>query len=123
MKRLLSVFFCLLILAGCASINLNRVKGIRGEYAPKATENGVLFSIKVPEATLVTIAGNFNGWDGQVTPMTKDVGGVWSIELPLEKGQKYYYKFLVDGFWIADPDNTNTVSDGGNGVNSVVEIK
>ena len=108
--------------AAIAKLDLNRTKGIRGEYAPKVTDKGVVFSMKMPEATLVTIAGSFNGWNPRVTMLTAD-NGIWTITLPLKKGQKYLYKFVVDGYWIADPDNPDTVSDGYGGANSVVAVK
>jgi hypothetical protein len=43
--------------------------------------------------------------------------------MDLKKGKTYYYKFVIDGYWVADPDNPDTVSDGMGGVNSVLDLK
>lgn len=122
MKKYLLLFVVLFFVSCGGGINLNRVKGITGEYAPKIVADGVEFSINVPDATYVTIAGNFNGWNPRVTELSKNDSGIWSIKLTLKLGKKYYYKYVVDGYQLADPDNPNTVSDGYGGVNSVVEV-
>lgn len=122
--RLLLFIIPVLFTCGCSqSVNLNRVKGIIGPNAPIISEKGVLFKILAPEAVLVTIAGNFNGWNSLTTPLDKSTNGIWSILLPLPKGQKYYYKFVVDGYWIADPDNPDTENASGSGVLSIVNVK
>jgi 1,4-alpha-glucan branching enzyme len=124
MKHIIAALIISGLLAACApGIQLNRVKGVRGEYAPVHTADGVRFSIKAPEAELVTIAGNFNGWNSYATELEKGAEGIWSIVIPLQQDRRYYYKFLVDGFWIADPDNPDTVSDGHGGVNSIIHAQ
>ncbi|NNF07949.1 MAG: hypothetical protein HKN21_14390, partial [Candidatus Eisenbacteria bacterium] len=60
----------------------------------------------------VSVAGDFNGWNGTATPMTKS-GDVWSVVVSLGPGT-HEYKFVVDGQWVADPDNPTTVGDFGN---------
>lgn len=113
-----------LLAASCArTVNLNRVKGVRGPGAPAVTENGVRFSLFAPDAFLVTVAGNFNGWDSQASPLTKDQSGLWTATLPLKPGQKYYYKFFLDGYAIADPDNPEFEPDGSGGTRSVVVVR
>ncbi|RMG81799.1 MAG: hypothetical protein D6707_04170 [Bacteroidetes bacterium] len=113
-----------LLLFSCATnVDLNRVRGIRGKYYPHIENNDVIFSIYAPDATIVSIAGNFNGWNPQVNEMKKNDNGVWSIALPFKPGKAYYYKFVVDGYWVADPDNPNTVPDGFGGKNSVFKME
>ena len=123
-SHILTVLALVTGLISCApEIQLNRVRGVRGPNAPVITSEGVLFSIDAPDATLVTIAGSFNGWNTYATELTKNDAGVWSIMLPLQPGRRYQYKFLIDGFWIADPDNPDTAPDGHGGVNSIIHIK
>lgn len=114
----------LLLLASCASrtVELNRAKGVRGPNAPLVMQSGVKFSVAAPDASFVNIAGSFNGWNQKSTEMKKRADGVWEITLPLTPGVKYLYKFVIEGFWVADPDNPDTTPDGMNGVNSVIEI-
>ncbi len=124
MKIIISTIIMLILLLSCSeTLNLNRVKGIRGSFAPVVTGEGVIFSILAPGASFVTIAGNFNGWNSQTTPMTKKIGGVWTITLPLEKKRKYNYMFVIDGYWVADPDNPVTENNGNGSVNSVIVLK
>ncbi|AIE85612.1 alpha amylase N-terminal ig-like domain-containing protein [Fimbriimonas ginsengisoli] len=68
----------------------------------------------------VTIAGTFNGWDKNATPLRLS-GGAWSISLPLRPG-KYRYKFVVDDQWITDPKAQANEGDGNGNVNSVLVI-
>lgn len=61
----------------------------------------------------VSIAGRFNGWSPTATPLRDPDGdGVWTAEIAAEPGQ-WPYKFVVDGNWILDPANPDTVDDGG----------
>ena len=124
MRNILFLILCLTACYGCTqNVQLNRVQGIRGPLAPVVLDGFVLFAVSAPDASLVTLSGNFNGWDSQITPMKKDSTGIWSVKLPLTKGRKYYYKFVIDGFFLADPDNPDTVPDGFSGVNSVINVK
>ncbi|OHD56547.1 MAG: hypothetical protein A2014_04445 [Spirochaetes bacterium GWF1_49_6] len=112
------------ILTSCGqTLNLNRVNNIKGPNYPAVTDTGITFAVAAPEATLVMLAGNFNGWNKQANPMTVSSNGVWSLVMDLKKGKTYYYKFVIDGYWVADPDNPDTVSDGMGGVNSVLDLK
>lgn len=78
---------------------------------------GIRFTLSDPLAGSVHLAGDFNGWNGTANPMTaKD--GVWSVVVKFPEGQ-HQYKFVVDGQWIADPDNPVTAGDFGN---SVVQV-
>lgn len=52
-------------------------------------------------AESVTLVGNFNNWDMWGLPLKKVDGG-WMNRIDLEPGS-YYYKFIVDDMWTADP--------------------
>ena len=118
------ILFLSVLIASCAqTVRLNRAEGIRGPNAPAVQTDGVLFRIEAPRAELITIAGNFNGWNAQANELAKNADGVWSVVLPLKRAGKYQYKFVVDGYWVADPDNPDTEKDGSGGVNSVLIIK
>ncbi|NPV01064.1 MAG: hypothetical protein HPY53_06760 [Brevinematales bacterium] len=112
------------LLTSCGqTLNLNRVNNIKGPNYPVVADTGITFAVAAPGATLVMLAGNFNGWNKQANPMTVSSNGVWSLAMELKKGKTYYYKFVIDGYWVADPDNPDTVSDGMGGVNSVLDLK
>ncbi len=54
---------------------------------------GVSFAVWAPNATQVSLAGNFNHWDGRYHPMRSlGASGVWELFVPgLEAGQLYKY--------------------------------
>ena len=51
--------------------------------------------------------------------LEKGKDGIFRTTLKLPPGT-YQYKFVVDGTWVADPANPETVDDGYGGVNSVL---
>lgn len=60
------------------------------------------FVCHAAEATNVFLAGTFNNWDPQASPMHRNPQGGWQIALNLAPGQ-YEYKFVVDGKWCCEP--------------------
>lgn len=69
----------------------NSVRTIRNK-------NEIPFCCQAPEAKAVFLAGTFNGWNCEATPMQRQADGSWSVSLRLPSGY-YEYKFLVDGSW------------------------
>ena len=57
--------------------------------------DGVTFAVWAPNASQVSVAGNFNHWDGRYHPMRSlGASGVWELFVPgLQEGE--LYKFLV----------------------------
>ncbi len=74
-------------------------------------------------AQTVNLAGSFNGWSSDATPMSDPDGdGAWEITLDLPDG-KYQYKFVVNGgTWITDPNNPKGAPDGYGGSNSIITV-
>lgn len=85
------------------------------------TKQGVKFFYEAPNAGQVSVAGEFNDWNTSAHIMKMNNDGVWEIVIPLDSGA-YMYKFVVDGNWVADPDNPKQQDDGYGGVNSLVEV-
>jgi hypothetical protein len=83
--------------------------------APEKVAGGIRFTYTDPNAGTLGWAGEFNGWNGTATPMAKDAKGVWSVVIALPAGE-HQYKFVVDGQWVADPENGATAGDMGNSV-------
>ncbi|WP_455383584.1 isoamylase early set domain-containing protein [Salinispira pacifica] len=84
----------------------------------------VTFRLAAPEATSVSLVGDFNSWQDDSFKMTDDRhDGVWEITIPLRRGRVYTYNFLIDGDrWISDPDSLYQVKDGFGGEKSVIQL-
>ncbi len=59
------------------------------------------------DAKEIAIAGTFNFWAPNADFLVKNEEG-WFTELEIEPG-KHAYKFVIDGKWVLDPNNPNTV--------------
>ena len=91
-------------------------------YGVRATEDGVVFVAHAPEADNVMLAGDFNNWSPQSTPMVRGDGdGRFKALLPLSPG-KYCYRYVIDGQWCHDPHNERVETNPFGELNSVIEI-
>jgi len=91
-------------------------------YGVRQIADAVMFTTLYPRASTVQIAGDFNNWQPEQTPLTKIAdNGVWQIKLPMTKG-KYRYRLVVDGQWQQDPYNETTESNPYGELNSVLEV-
>ena len=102
---------------------LNTAAKLSDYYGVSQVEDAVVFVTLYPRASSVHIAGDFNNWQPEQTPMQK-VGesGIWQTEMNLLPG-RYRYRLVVDGQWQQDPYNELTESNPFGGFNSVVEVK
>lgn len=79
----------------------------------------VHFSLKgYSDAHSVNVAGDFNNWNPEELSMTKSEGG-WELDYVIAPGN-YQYKFIVDGKWVQDPENSLQVDDFNGGFNSLL---
>ena len=63
----------------------------------------VRFSVDMPNAQKVFLAGDFTDWEKNARPMRRSkAGGPFVATLTLPEGT-HEYKFIVDGNWHADP--------------------
>ena len=86
--------------------------------APRA----VKFVLIAPQATNVSVVGDFNGWDSSATPM-KTADGTWTAFVPLEPGL-HTYSFVVDGtHFVSDPAAPIAPDDGFGHRSSVVLVR
>lgn len=77
--------------------------GVHAPSAPMPTADGVLFTLKAPEARRVQVAGDFNAWMPEGNEM-QFASGVWRKIIALTPG-RYRYRYVVDGQWRTDPMN------------------
>jgi hypothetical protein len=91
------------------------------ERFPALEEQEVELTYFDSEAKTVQVAGTFNGWRAEATPLEPDGRGEWSARLTLKSGQ-YEYRFVVDGRWSDDPRAALTAANPYGGVNSVLKV-
>ena len=86
-------------------------------FTGKIIQKGIFFSYGSslsPGVKKVSLAGNFNNW--LEIPMQRNRLGIFFYILPVKADQKqrpniYRYKFVVDGAWQHDPNNSYRASD------------
>lgn len=91
-------------------------------YGVHQIDGKMVFHTLYPRAQTIQIAGDFNGWNPESTPMQK-VGdtGQWQLQLPLDKGT-YRYRLVVDGQWQQDPYNELTEMNPFGEMNSLMRV-
>jgi 1,4-alpha-glucan branching enzyme len=71
-------------------------------YSAKNMAKPVNFFCAAPEATEVSLIGDFNDWQPDSHPMIQQPDGSWHLVVPLNHGH-HHYQFLVDGKPTLDP--------------------
>jgi hypothetical protein len=85
-------------------------------------EREVTLELEDEDATKVALVGDFNDWNKESNPMTKE-NGVWKCTVSLKAG-KHEYQFVVnDTDWVVDPKSDKNVKNKFEGQNSVIEVK
>ena len=84
-------------------------------------DNRILLELIKPEAKTVCVAGSFNEWNPQKTPLSPRGNGRWAGDLSVKAG-RYEYLFVVDGQWLPDPNAKESVQNPFGGKNSVLVV-
>jgi 1,4-alpha-glucan branching enzyme len=95
---------------------MNNFKGRPSVFMNRNNESVFVLRDAPSSASKVILSGNFNDWSTSRTVMKKTDTG-WVATMNLIPG-KYLYKFIVDGKWIQDYNNTLREPDGHGGNNS-----
>ncbi len=90
-------------------------------HGPQVTAAGVCFEADFPRARSVRITGSFCDWSAKGLPLEHRQDGTWECHLELDSGE-YEYRFIVDGAWLPDPHNTETIANEFGGANSKVIV-
>jgi 1,4-alpha-glucan branching enzyme len=91
----------------------------------KKARKRVIFKIHAPGAQSVTVAGTFNDWNMESSPLKKDKKNgddVWQRIVYLEPGE-YKYRFVVDGSWCDDPDCPERMGNEFGTFDSIVRVQ
>jgi hypothetical protein len=74
-----------------------------------------------PGAKQVAVAGDFNDWKPERTPLSPIGNGRWVGDLNVKPG-RHEYLFVVDGQWVPDPNARENVQNPYGGKNSVLIV-
>lgn len=82
----------------------------------------VEFVFLAPEASSVSVTGDFVDWDPDGVAMRRGAGGQWVAQVQVVPGV-HHYVFVVDGVeWRPDPNAAQQVDDGFGQRNSVLLV-
>ncbi len=105
-----------------------KINETTGSSGKKPSSSGgeareITFTIDRPDASEISLIGEFNNWSPESAPMKLTGSGMWSVTVLLPPGT-YSYKFLVDRKQkLPDPAATGSEPDGFGGTNSVKKVK
>ena len=95
----------------------------RAPAAPPAyavnPDRTVTFRLRAPEATAVTVSGDFTQ---TAVPMTKAADGTWSVTTTTLRPAIYEYRFSVNGVLTNDPSNP-LINPGDRSSSTMFEVK
>src|SRR5664280_523890 len=106
---------------------------LNGEVAPVAAGKPVIVKAETPKpprvvlelvnpaAKQVFVAGSFNNWQPEQTPLAPAGNGRWEGDLKVRPG-RHEYLFVVDGQWLPDPNAKESVENPFGGRNSVLTV-
>lgn len=69
------------------------------------------FEVYAPTAREVFLIGEMTHWRDEKIALRRDADGFWRQQIRLRSGQ-WFYKFEIDGEWVADPANPLRAEDG-----------
>ena len=81
----------------------------------------VVLELVNPAAKQVAVAGSFNNWQPEQTPLRPAGNGRWAGDLKVGPG-RHEYLFVVDGQWLPDPNARESVANPFGGRNSVLTV-
>jgi len=96
-----------------------RMDEILKKNLPKLNE--IVLSVKAPQAREVYVAGEFNNWKLDENSKMEQNNGSWSKRLKLDNG-KYRYRFVIDGDWVEDSNNSRKELNPYGTMDSLLEV-
>ena len=96
---------------------------VAAKTRPTASSKANRISLELikPDAKNVFVAGSFNGWKPETTPLMRLGNGRWAGDLAVKPG-RHEYLFVVDGQWLPDPNARESVQNPFGGRNSVLVV-
>lgn len=80
----------------------------KAETAPQVDPaKEIVFTIDAPNARDIFVVGDFNHWKiNESSRLARATDGKWEKRMRLAPGNKYKYKYIIDGEWTVDSQNS-----------------
>ncbi|RKX76819.1 MAG: hypothetical protein DRP87_10820 [Spirochaetes bacterium] len=124
------VFFLLIVISAPAhTVEVDdfdlymKITGLRTDGAPEIFKNWIIFTYR-PDQPVRFVGASFSDQDfRKLHSFVKNEHGVYVLPYPLPSGvETLFYRLVVDGLWIKDPNNSSTARDRYGVELSVIEI-
>jgi glucoamylase len=89
---------------------IDKIKAAK--QSPLITADGMAVIFYRGTAQNVQLAGDLTSWNPGRIFLQKIADDLWAVQLDLPPTARSEYKIIVDGKWILDPDNPNTIDNG-----------
>lgn len=86
------------------------------------TKQSVKFTFNHDIEGPVFVAGSFNGWNTEATPMKKNRKGQWTATVKLTPGE-YQFRYFADGHWYTDYAAGGLAPNGAGEFNSLIRVE
>lgn len=73
-------------------------------------------------ADRIYVSGTFNHWSEHALPMVQERDGVWRARLNLPLGQRYEFRYVIDGRWQTDYHADGFTENRYGSHNSIVDL-
>jgi hypothetical protein len=73
-------------------------------------------------ADRIFVSGTFNDWNERTLPMQQDRDGIWRAQLELPLGQRYEFRYVIDGRWQTDYHADGFTENSYGSHNSIVDL-
>jgi 1,4-alpha-glucan branching enzyme len=94
---------------------------------PSTNKGKVVVTFEIPGAVWaerIHLVGEFNDWDSDSLPFQRQRHGNWQIEIELDAGREYRFRYLFDGDqWSTDWQADKTVPNPHGSYDSVVVVE
>ena len=88
----------------------------------KSLSREIRFAVDAPAAKDIYIVGDFNHWKmDEKSRLSRGSDGKWEKNLGLSSG-RYKYKFVIDGEWVLDSQNSERVQNAFGTFDSIISL-
>jgi hypothetical protein len=93
---------------------------------PSVHPGSVCVTFELPScvwADRISVSGSFNQWDERGIPLVQGRDGVWRATVDLAAGQRYEFRYWIDGRWQTDYHADGFTDNQYGSHNSVIDLE